>query len=147
MEFEGKVAFVTGAGSGIGRATAMKLAERGARLALVGRSQHKVEGCAEEVRATGAEALAISADVADDDAMGRSVAAIVGRWGRLDHVVACAGVNGAWAPIDALRPEEWDKTIRTNLRGAFMTFHHAAPAIRRSGRGGAIVIVSSYRRA
>src|SRR5690606_35565876 len=62
-------------------------------------------------------------------------------FGRLDIVVANAGINGTWAPIDDLKVEEWDKTIRVNLRGTYLTLHHAVPALKK--QGGSIIIVSS----
>src|SRR5690606_17338744 len=64
------------------------------------------------------------------------------RFGRLDAVVANAGINGVWAPIETLTPAEWDKTISVNLRGTYLTIHHSVPALERAG-GGSIVIVSS----
>ena len=142
MEFEGKTAFVTGAGSGIGRATALALGARGARVALLGRSRGKIERAADAVRDAGGEALVLSGDVGEDETLRDALAAIDGRWGRLDHAVAAAGVNGVWAPVSEIGPEEWDRTIRTNLRGAYLTLRHAVPAMTRSG-GGAAVIVSS----
>ena len=142
MEFQGKTAFVTGAGSGIGRATAVALAERGARVALLGRTLGKIERAADAVRDAGGEALVLEGDVAEDEAQRAALAAIGERWGGLDHVVAAAGINGVWAPVAEIGPEEWDRTIRTNLRGAYLTLHHAVPAMTRSG-GGSAVIVSS----
>lgn len=142
MEFEGKVAFVTGAGSGIGKACAIRLAEQGARLAVLGYSRDKIEATADEIRDKGAEAIPISADIGEADAVSEAVEAIVDRYGRLDHVVANAGINGVWAPIDELAPHEFDKTIRTNLRGAYLTMHFCTPVMKRSG-GGSVVVISS----
>src|SRR5690606_24712094 len=70
------------------------------------------------------------------------VAQTLDTFGRLDIVVANAGINGVWAPIESLTPEEWDKTISINLRGTYLTIHHTVPALEAAG-GGAIVVVSS----
>ena len=66
----------------------------------------------------------------------------MGRWGRLDLVLANAGMNGTWAPLDELSPEEWDATVRTNLTGTFLTLRFAVPHLKRAG-GGSVVITSS----
>jgi NAD(P)-dependent dehydrogenase (short-subunit alcohol dehydrogenase family) len=72
--------------------------------------------------------------------MRKLFARIKRRFGRLDIVIANAGINGVWAPVDELKPKEWDETIRVNLRGTFLTVHHAVPLME---DGGSIVIVSS----
>ena len=71
-----------------------------------------------------------------------AVERIASAWGRLDIVVANAGINGVWAPIDDLQPQEWDKTIAINLRGTYLTLHYAVPHLKAAG-GGSIVVVSS----
>ena len=67
---------------------------------------------------------------------------LVQTFGRLDVVFANAGINGVWAPIDELQPEEWDRTIRTNLTGTYLTLHHAVPHLKRAG-GGSVIITAS----
>ncbi|WP_165222998.1 SDR family oxidoreductase [Affinirhizobium pseudoryzae] len=141
MEFEGKVALVTGAGSGIGRAAAVALAQAGARVALLSHTADEIEEAAHEIRSAGGEAVALTADVSDESAMRRAVQQLLEQFGRLDVVVANAGINGVWAPIDDLKPEEFDKTIAVNLRGTYLTLHLTVPYLKR--QGGAIVIVSS----
>lgn len=138
----GKVALVTGAGSGIGKATALKLGREGACVVAMSRTRNEVETTAAEIEADGGRAMAAVADVTDDAGMKALVEATVERFGRLDIVVANAGINGVWAPIDDLKPDEWDKTIAVNLRGTYLTIHHAVPALDAAG-GGAIVVVSS----
>src|SRR5690606_26826604 len=81
-------------------------------------------------------------DVTKPEQMQQAVEAIREKWGRLDVVCANAGINGTWAPIDELAPEEWSKTIGVNLTGTYLTLHHAVPLMKQSG-GGSIVIVSS----
>ncbi len=74
--------------------------------------------------------------------MARAIALVVERFGTLDIVVANAGINGVWAPIEEITPEEWDQTITVNLRGTYLTLHHAVPRLEAAG-GGAVVIISS----
>ncbi|NKJ08009.1 NAD(P)-dependent dehydrogenase (short-subunit alcohol dehydrogenase family) [Rhizobium sp. SG570] len=74
--------------------------------------------------------------------MREAVRAIVRQFGHLDAVVANAGINGVWAPIDDLKPHEWDQTVRVNLTGTYLTLHITVPELKRSG-GGSIVVVSS----
>ena len=139
---DGKVALVTGAGSGIGKATALAMAREGAALIVMSRTQAEVEATAAEIEQAGGRAWAATADVTDDAAMKKLVAEGIERFGRLDAVVANAGINGVWAPIETLTPAEWDKTISVNLRGTYLTIHHSVPALEQAG-GGSIVIVSS----
>ncbi len=140
-DLDGKVALVTGAGSGIGRATAVLLARRGATVVPLGHSQDSADDVAEEIRQDGGTALPVAADVADPDAVRDVLARVEQELGRLDVVVANAGVNGVWAPLDELAPEEWASTIATNLTGTFHTVRFAVPLLVR--QGGAVVVVSS----
>ncbi|KQX35115.1 3-ketoacyl-ACP reductase [Devosia sp. Root436] len=141
MEFQGKVALVTGAGSGIGKATALRLAAGGARVAVLSRTMEEVAETRDEIQAKGGTALAIDADISDESEMARALERTIAAYDRLDIVVANAGINGMWAPIDELTPDEWDKTIRINLRGTYLTLHFAVPHLKREG--GSVVIVSS----
>jgi NAD(P)-dependent dehydrogenase (short-subunit alcohol dehydrogenase family) len=141
MELEGKVALITGAGSGIGRASAVALARAGASVALLSHTVGEIEDAAEEIRAAGGKAIALTADVSDEAAMQQAVTQLANQFGQLDIVVANAGINGVWAPIDDLKPEEFDKTIAVNLRGTYLTLHFTVPHLKK--QGGAIVIVSS----
>ncbi len=142
QELKGKVALVTGAGSGIGKAAALALGAAGAKVVVMSRTQDEIDETATQIRDAGGEAIAIAADTTEDEAMRKLVADTEARFGKLDIVVANAGINGTWAPIADLTPEEWDKTITVNLRGTYLTIHHAVPALERAG-GGAIVVVSS----
>lgn len=142
MELKGKIALVTGAGSGIGRATALKLAKAGAKVALVSRTLHELQDVATEIRENGGEAEAFEADVSVADDMANTVQNLISHFGGLDIVVVNAGVNGVWAPIDELAPDDWDKTISVNLRGTYLTLHHAVPHLKKK-EAGSIVVVSS----
>lgn len=136
-----KVALVTGAGSGIGRATALALAGEGHAIGLLGRTREELEAVAKEVQSSGAEALVLVADISNENEMTDATAQLVERFGRLDVVVANAGINGVWAPIEDLKAEEWDHTININLRGTYLTINKAVPHMKATG--GSIVIVSS----
>ena len=141
MSLDGKIALVTGAGSGLGRASALKLAREGAHLALLSRTKAEVDAVADEIGAMGRTALPLYADISDIADMQSAYDQIVEGFGHLDIVFANAGINGTWAPIDELPIEDWDKTIAVNLRGTFLTIRHAVPLMK--ARGGSIIITSS----
>jgi NAD(P)-dependent dehydrogenase (short-subunit alcohol dehydrogenase family) len=138
---EGKVALITGGGSGIGEAAALRLAREGAKVAVLGRTREKLDETVERIEDDGGEALAITADVSKYPDMERVVAEVVERWGRLDVVLANAGINGVWAPIDQITPAEWEKTIAINLTGTFFTIKAAVPHLKE--RGGSVIVTSS----
>ncbi|HTN63732.1 MAG TPA: SDR family NAD(P)-dependent oxidoreductase, partial [Devosia sp.] len=142
MEFEGKVALVTGAGSGIGKASALRLAAGGARIAVLSLTAAEANTTVKTITSSGGQAIAIAADVADEAAMRRAIDQAIAAYGQLDIVVANAGINGVWAPIDDITPAEWDRTIAINLRGTYLTLHLTVPHLKRGG-GGSIIIVSS----
>lgn len=141
MRLTDKVALVTGGGSGIGAAAAVLLAREGARVGIVGRTPETLEATVGTIAAAGGEAFFITGDVSQYPDMERAVAATVRKWGRLDIVFANAGINGVWAPIDELAPEEWEKTVAINLTGTFYTIKAAVPHLRR--RGGSVIVTSS----
>jgi len=141
MRFGGRVALVTGAASGIGRASASMIARGGALVGCLDCDEGHLREVVREIDARGATALPLVADVSDAAAVDAAVAGLVERGGRLDIVVASAGINGVWGPIDEIEPAEWDHTIDVNLKGTFLTLKHATPHLR--ARGGAVVIVSS----
>ena len=142
MSFEGKVALVTGASSGIGRAAALRLAQDGCAIGVLAHGRDKVEQVVSEVRQAGGRAHPLVADVASERDMEAAVADLVREFGQLDYLFANAGINGVWAPIDEIAPEEWDRTINTNLRGTYLTLHYGVPHLKRAG-GGAVVITAS----
>ena len=141
MELKERVALVTGAGSGIGAAAAVRLARAGARVALVGRTEDELQKVARKIRDAGGEARVAVADVSVVDEIRRATDETAAEWGRLDVVVANAGINGVWAPLDELEPEEWDRTLATNLRGTFLTVKYAVPHLKK--RGGSVIVTSS----
>lgn len=138
---DARVAFVTGAGSGIGRAAALRLAKEGLRVVVVGHSLETAESTADEVREAGGWALPLGVEAEKADSVREAIARVESELGRIDVVVASAGVNGVWAALEDLEPEEWASTIATNLNGTFHTVKYAVPLLK--ARGGAVVIVSS----
>ena len=141
MSLKDKVALITGAGSGIGHATAIRLAKEGAKVAALGRTGDELEKTVSKIEKDGGEGLAITADISDASAMEQAVNTVLDTWGRLDIVFANAGINGVWAPLEDLTPEEWKKTIDINLTGTFHTVKYAVPALKK--RGGSVIITSS----
>lgn len=141
MNLQHTVALVTGGGSGIGRAAALLLAEAGARVAVLGRTRDELDDTVGQITGQGGTAMALVADVTDPAALQAAYSELAERWGRLDTVFANAGVNGTWAPIADLTPEEWDQTLDVNLKGTFLTVKYSLPLLER--RGGAIIITSS----
>lgn len=141
MRLSGKVALVTGAGSGIGRASAKLMAREGARIAALGHTEDELREAVEEIRQGGADAIALVADISDPDQMQEAVQQIIGKWGRLDIVFANAGINGVWAPIEDLEVEEWKNTLDINLTGTFLTIKCAVPHLRK--QRGSIIVTSS----
>ena len=135
------MALVTGATSGIGEATARRFVEEGAAVALVARGREDGERLEAELGAIG-EVLFIAGDVGEPDDVEHAVQRAVDRFGSLDIVFANAGINGVWAPVEDLQPDEWDHTMQTNLRGTFLTVHFAVPHLRRSD-GASIIVTSS----
>jgi NAD(P)-dependent dehydrogenase (short-subunit alcohol dehydrogenase family) len=141
MRLKDKVALVTGGGSGIGEAAAKLFAREGAKVAILGRTREKLEETVREIAKAGGEALAVEGDVSHYPDMERVAGEVVERWGRLDVVFANAGINGVWAPIDELAPEEWEKTIAINLTGTFFTIKAAVPHLKK--QGGSVIVTSS----
>jgi NAD(P)-dependent dehydrogenase (short-subunit alcohol dehydrogenase family) len=140
-ELEGKVAFITGAGSGIGKAAALLFAKQGAKIAALGRTEDELRETVEEIKKQGGEGIVLLGDISQAADMERTINETVTKFGHLDVVFANAGINGVWAPIEELSPEEWDKTININLRGTFLTVKYAIPHMKK--QGGSIVITSS----
>lgn len=138
---EGKVAVVTGAGSGIGKATAKLLARAGARVGVLTRDPEEAETTCKEIKHDGGRALALVADIAHSDQLDAAMRRLEAQWDQLDILVANAGINGVWAPLDKLTAEDWQNTLDTNLKGTFLTVKYALPLLKR--HGGSVVVVAS----
>jgi NAD(P)-dependent dehydrogenase (short-subunit alcohol dehydrogenase family) len=137
----GKAALITGASSGLGRATAIELSEAGADVALVARSSGELESAKEEASAMGGRALALTLDLAEVDDAILAVTQTVDAFGRIDVLVNAAGTD-APGPVEELDVEGWDRTLSVNLRAPFLLSKAAFPHMREAG-GGTVVNVSS----
>ena len=140
--FTDKVAFVTGAASGIGRATAVAFAAEGARLAILDRSEAALQDTAAAVRAAGAEVLAIACDIAEPAQVEAAVARTVAAFGRLDIAFNNAGVENTASPVAEIALADWDRILGINLRGTFLCMKHELAQMVRQG-GGVVVNTSS----
>ncbi|MEO6725622.1 MAG: SDR family NAD(P)-dependent oxidoreductase [Blastocatellia bacterium] len=141
-----KVVIITGASSGIGRATALALAARGARLSLLARSYDTLTEIAAQANAAGAAEVEIfSCDVRDENSVEQSVTATLERLGRLDILINSAGLslNGE---VDGYRLDDWRTVIETNLTGTFLTCRAVLPQMKRQGAGEIINISSGAGR-
>lgn len=141
MQLTGKVALVTGAGSGIGKAAAQLLAKEGAKIAALGRTEDALKETVDQIQGDRGEALAVVADISQPDQMQQAIQQTVDKWGQIDIVFANAGINGVWAPLEELEPEEWDKTLNINLKGTFLTVKYAVPYLKK--QGGSVIVTSS----
>ena len=142
MQLAEKVALITGAGSGIGKAAALLLAKEGAKIAALSRTENdELRDTVSQIQNAGGEAIPVSADISQPDEMQQAVQQVANQWGRLDIVFANAGINGVWAPLEELEPDEWDKTIDVNLKGTFLTVKYAVPYLKE--QGGSVIITSS----
>jgi clavulanate-9-aldehyde reductase len=137
----GRVVAITGASSGIGEATALALAEAGAKVALAARRAERLERVAARIEAAGGEALAVPTDIADEAQANAFVRAAAERFGRLDALVNNAGVMQL-GPIEGAPTEEWRRMVDVNVFGVLYCTHAALPIMRAAG-GGHIVNVSS----
>jgi NAD(P)-dependent dehydrogenase (short-subunit alcohol dehydrogenase family) len=146
LRLAGRVAIVTGAGSGIGRATAVRLAREGASVAVVGQRAGRLEETVALVTGSGGLAIAITCDIARSDAVAQMVASTIEHFGRLDVLVNNAARNRPDAPVKetvAEMPEDWwQATLDVNLTGTFLCCKHAIARMLEGG-GGSIVNVAS----
>jgi NAD(P)-dependent dehydrogenase (short-subunit alcohol dehydrogenase family) len=142
-DFEGRVFVVTGGGSGIGRATAAHLAERGARTVVADVNEAHAKDVAAEIVALGGDAIAVRADVAHDASVASMVRAAVERYGRLDGACNIAGVSPAAKPFTEHTLVEWQRVIDVNLTGVWLCMQHELRQFATQGDGGVIVNMSS----
>src|SRR6195952_4267440 len=139
---EGKVVAITGASSGIGEATALLLARRGAKVVLGARRAERLEALATRVTAAGGEAAFARVDVRRRDDLRRLVGLAGDQYGKLDVLVSNAGI-GPISPLDDLRVEEWERMIDVNLKGVLYGIAAALPVFREQGFGHFVNVVST----
>jgi len=142
-DMNGRVALITGASSGIGRATAEAFAEKGASVVVAARREEDLASLVEEIEARGGKAMAVKTDVSSTKDVEHMVAHAIETFGRLDYAVNNAGIEGQFAGIADMAEEDWDRVLDTNLRGVFLCLKYEARAILNGGKGGAIVNVGS----
>lgn len=139
---KGKVAWITGGGSGIGLAGAIELVKAGAHVVISGRTQSTNDSALAELKALGS-AEAILLDVADKKAVQAAADAILKKHGRIDILVTSAGTNATKRNFDVVTPEAWDDVVAINLSGLFYCVHAVLPAMRKQ-KDGLIINVSSW---
>jgi 3-oxoacyl-[acyl-carrier protein] reductase len=142
MKLEGKVALVTGGGSGIGQATAALFAAEGAKVAVVDLREDAAKQTAEQIERAGGQALAIRADVSRAADVEGAVAQTLARWSRLDVVYANAGVPQKPTPIEEVDEATFDRIMAANVKGVFLCAKYAAPVFKRQ-RSGVLLITGS----
>jgi len=140
---DGRVALVTGGSSGIGRAAALRLAAHGASVAVHGIDTAEAEAVADELRAAGAEAIGLAGHIGDAEVANDAVRATVETFGRLDTLVAAAGIQ-RYGDVVETTEAVWDEVFDVNVKGVFLAVKAAAPHLRESD-GGSVVIVASVQ--
>ena len=142
---KGKVAAVTGAGSGIGQAAAMRLAEEGCKVAVIDWKPDAAADTLARIEAAGGTGVALSADVGNEAEVEAAFGQVIGAFGRLDILVANAGVFYAArdGKVDGLSKAVWDEIVGSNLTGMYLSCKHGVAAIRATARRGAVVITGS----
>jgi 3-oxoacyl-[acyl-carrier protein] reductase len=141
VRLQGRVAIITGAGSGVGRAAAVGLAEEGVHCALIGRREASLNETASMVVSAGARALVAAGDVGVEADVESVVAQTTAEFGGVDIAIHAAGV-GLYGPVEQYSLEDWNETLTTNLTGAFLLSRAVIPSMRARG-GGAIIAIAS----
>ncbi len=143
----GRIALITGASRGIGRAAALELARSGAHIIALARTQGALEDLDDAIRAAGSEATLTPCDVTDFDALDRLGRAIYDRWGRLDIFIGSAGALGPITPLGHVEPRQWEDTFAVNVTANWRLLRSLDPLLRASDAGRAIFITSGVAHA
>jgi NAD(P)-dependent dehydrogenase (short-subunit alcohol dehydrogenase family) len=141
MALTGRVALITGASRGLGRAITVALASAGARLALVGRDRQKLEETQGQARGAGADAQVFTTDVSDEAQVRQLERDVIGRFGQMDILINNAGINVRKSVVDTTL-EEWNSVLHTNLTGAFLICRSFVPHMRDRGWGRIVNVAS-----
>ncbi|MEO8523262.1 MAG: 3-hydroxybutyrate dehydrogenase [Caldimonas sp.] len=141
-KLQDKIAFVTGAASGIGKEIAATYAREGAKVAIADMNMVAAQAAADELKASGASAMAVAADVTDEGQVNAAVAAVVQAWGGIDILVSNAGIQIVH-PLEDFPFADWKKMLAIHLDGAFLTTKACLPHMYASGRGGSIIYMGS----
>jgi NAD(P)-dependent dehydrogenase (short-subunit alcohol dehydrogenase family) len=142
IDLQGKVVLVTGAGSGLGEATARAFASKGCAVACIDRNGQAAEQVCGDLAANDGKSMALQCDVSDAVAVFQAVEIVVSQFGRLDIVVNCAAIDHTLS-VAEMSIEQWDQVINVNLRGPFLTAKAALPTMRKQGSGHIINIAST----
>jgi NAD(P)-dependent dehydrogenase (short-subunit alcohol dehydrogenase family) len=141
-DLSGRVALVTGASRGIGRAVALELAKAGAHVIALARTTGALEQLDDEITALGGSATLVPLDLKDSEGLDRLQPALIGRWGKLDILIGNAGILGPLAPLGHVSPKEWDNVLAVNLTANWRLIRALDPLLRTSDAG-RVVFVSS----
>jgi NAD(P)-dependent dehydrogenase (short-subunit alcohol dehydrogenase family) len=141
---KGKVAIVTGAAMGLGRAMAIRLAEEGAKVAVTDVMDNQPNSTVEAITKAGGEAAYWHLDVSKEAEVEKVVAEVAAKWGKIDVLVNNAGIAGANKPTHELTEQEWDKLMNVNVKGVFFCTKHAIPHMQKAGGGSVINLSSIY---
>ena len=139
---EGRIALVTGASRGIGRAVALELARSGAHVIALARTQGALEDLDDAIRSAGSDATLVPCDLKDFEALDRLGAAIFGRWGKLDVFVGNAGVLGPVTPLAHVEPRQWEEAFAVNVTANWRLIRSLDPLLR-TAEAGRVVFISS----
>jgi meso-butanediol dehydrogenase / (S,S)-butanediol dehydrogenase / diacetyl reductase len=138
----GKVAFISGGGTGIGRACALAFAAEGAKVAVAGRRKEPLAAVAQEIQSSGGKALALTCDIVDRGAVEAAISSVAQHFGLLNIIVNNAGAVMV-GTAEETSDEDWSRVLATNLTGTFLVSRAAIPVLRKAG-GGSIVNIGSY---
>src|SRR6266403_612749 len=142
MKLKDKSAIITGAASGIGKETALVFAREGANVAIADLNKDAADATANEIRATGGQAMGVAMDVTDEQAVNDGVAAVVRAFGGVDILVSNAGIQIVH-PLEEFTYADWKKMMAIHVDGAFLTTRACLPHMYKSGRGGSVIYMGS----